>query len=903
MAQLLCPDPQVRQLHALASLWVSAARTLAPSHPHLAGQLCDLLGEVLGQLQPPRWPSDRYLARLQATGDPRSQLWEGWQFGGEPLPWTERREALERALERLQAAQAELSQRYPGEGQLLLTGHAHIDLAWLWPTDETRRKARRTFWSVIRLMERFPELHFNQSSAQIYRWIEEEDPELFERIRQRVAEGRWELVGGMWVEPDGNLPSGESWARQLLYGQRYFQSRFGRMARVAWLPDSFGYAGNLPQIFLGGGLQGFFTTKMHWNESNRFPFDAYLWEGIDGSRILSHGPENPVDGYNGVVDPESLLRTWSGYRAQRYGATCLFPFGYGDGGGGPSEEMLDRARQLQGFPGLPSLQHGRVEDFMARLARRKQLPTWFGEQYLELHRGTYTTQSAIKKLHRQLEATLVEAELAASLEQACLGGAYPSERLLALWTILLRNEFHDILPGSGVASVYQTARSELSSALEIAQGLRDQVLQRLSASLCPPGLAVWNLSLTPRPLRLEIPALGSGDLEFWHAGVRLPAQATESGWVIAADLEVPPVGYLSIELRPGAAPQAGEIQQGCVLDNGLLRAVVGEDGTVQVRDLEVDRELLSGRGNQIWIHPDLPRSWEAWDVDPVDQRSGEELVASSVRQLESGPVRWSVEVLRQAPGLSIQQRYRLVAGSRRLAIETEVTCSRRRTWVQAHFPLAIQSRQARFETAFGLVTRPTHRNTSWDAAQFEVPALRLADLSEGDYGVSLLNDGKYGHAAEGSVLSLSLLRSPTQPDPLADEGGQSFCYALYPHRGNGLASAFQEALDLNAPLRVCLQETPAERPVSFGWLRLEGVHSEHTPVLSALKRAEDGEGWILRIYDQLGGSGRFRLESPIWEVDSATDLLEQPSGPAQLERRPFGVLSLRLRRTGAAAGR
>ena len=371
---------------------------------------------------------------------------------------------------RLEALEAD----YPPVGRIALTGHAHLDLAWLWPVSETMRKGRRTFASVLSLMDRYDDFVFNQSSAQLYEWIERESPEIFERVMKRVEEGRWEPVGGSWVESDCQIPSGESMVRQMLYGQRYFEKHFGHRSRVAWLPDAFGFSPALPQLLKGAGMEGFFTYKLNWSETNEFPYDLYEWEGIDGSTVVAHDFDNPGQDYNGNITPKDIYGTWRNFEGKRHHPESLFSFGWGDGGGGPSEQMLENYSRLKSFPAMPRLRMAHVDEFFESLPK-EGLPRWTGELYLELHRGTLTTQARVKKLNREAEHRLFEAEALATLA-VLHGGEYQRDELEAAWKTLLLNQFHDILPGTSIGEVYEVTHKELAGVVRTARKLRDGAL-------------------------------------------------------------------------------------------------------------------------------------------------------------------------------------------------------------------------------------------------------------------------------------------------------------------------------------------------------------------------------------------------------------------------------------------
>ncbi|MDQ3793432.1 MAG: alpha-mannosidase, partial [Actinomycetota bacterium] len=654
---------------------------------------------------------------------------------------------------------------------------------------------------------------FNQSSAQLYEWIERDAPELFARVKERVEEGRWEPIGGSWVEADCQIPSGESFVRQLLYGQRYFEERFERRSTVAWFPDTFGYSPGLPQLLRGAGLSGFFTYKLNWSETNDFPHDLFVWEGIDGSRVVVHFFDNPGTDYNGDVSAHDLYGTWRNFKGRRHHQESLFSFGWGDGGGGPSEKMLENYDRLKSSPAMPRLRMARVDEFFASLPENG-LPDWVGELYLELHRGTLTTQAKVKRLNREVEHRLLEAEAFATI--ATLGGAaYPAERLERLWKTLLLNQFHDILPGTSISEVYEDAHCQLEETVSCAEQVRDEALHHLVREE-PAGaertVTVANGALHPRPLSVLLDRDVDGVTLTDAEGETLPTQRVADGLLVhAPHLLVPGLGWTTLHVQgdspssvdAGYGVRVEEAGGGASIENELLSVEVGADGSLhRVYDRKTEREVLEGRGNHLWAYADKPPNWDAWDVDANYELEGEELPGAQVVEVaEDGPLRASVCVERRWRGSRILQTYRLLAGLRRLEIETHVDWRERQVLLRALFPLNVRFHEATFETMYGAVKRPTHRNTSWDAARFEVSAHRYCDLSEPGYGVALLNDGKYGHSARGNVLGISLLRSPLYPDPLADEGEHRFTYSLLPHPGDWTeAGVTREAFALNSPL-------------------------------------------------------------------------------------------------------
>jgi alpha-mannosidase len=906
LARAVWVDEALERLLRRLQLVLEAAREL-DDHP-AARPLVECAAGALAEL---RWPSatQPYIAR-QAGSALLLNVWE-LPEGLDPHPpalGDEARRSVAAALDALGHGLAKLRERHPPVGALLLTGHAHLDLAWRWPLEETRRKARRTLSTVVGLLDRHPELHFNQSTAQVFSFLEEDDAGLLERIAAHVREGRFEPIGGMWVEPDCNMPAGESLVRQLLYGQRWFARCFGAPHTVCWLPDCFGFNPALPQLLVAAGIRHFMTIKLSWSETNRFPYDLFWWEGLDGTRVLAHMFDNPEVGYNGIVGPRSALGTWRAFKGVDVLPESLLSVGHGDGGGGPTEEMVRRARELEDFPALPRQRFGRVDEFFVRAeqaARKSPLPVWSGELYFELHRGTLTTQGRTKRLHRRAERDLVAAEALAAL--ATLAGGPEPESLEPLWRVLLRNQFHDILPGSSIRQVYETAEAELAAVSAGAEkaiaAALDELENRLrtatragrrgaaalagatGAARAPgaggAGAAVLlaNPDLSPRPLRVQLDVVLPG------------AQEVEDGSVLTGPAAVAglEVVIVSADRPAGAVSVTPE-----VLENDLLSVRLAADGSLSsVLDKRAGRQVLDGRGNQLWAYVDKPRAWDAWDIEASYADEAQELLAGEPpRVVESGPHRVAVRVERRFRDSRVVQDIRLWAGSPRLEFRTRLDWHDRRWLLKARFPLAVRSARASFETAFGVVERPTHRNTSWDAARFEVAGHRFADLSEPGYGAALLNDGRYGHHAIGSELGLSLLRSPIWPDPLADEGEQELVYALLPHAGDWLdGGVLAEAEDLNRPLPARVVAGAA--PGSLRPLRIGGVAAG----LGALKVLEDGGGLLLRVYEPRGARGGLTVATPpSWALDAELDLLERETGPPELDLRPFGVHSWRLRR-------
>lgn len=882
-------EDDLAKLIRLLKLVFETAQTLVKHNPDASDALLSTTETTLALLD---WPSESgpYLTRTARSEDVQ-KLWAfpPIETGARPPLGDRERNSVIRARTQLQQALKALQQRFPQRGRLVLNGHAHLDLAWLWPLDETRRKAERTFSTVVALMERYPEFKFNQSSAQIYAFVEADNRPLFEQIRRRVRAGQWELIGGMWVETDANMPCGESLTRQLLYGQRYFGRYFGRHAQVAWLPDCFGFTPALPQLFRQAGITSFVTTKLAWNETNTFPHDLFWWEGLDGSRVLSHSFYNPHAFYNAVPDAQTLHDTWQNFRGKRDHPESLLTIGHGDGGGGPTEGMLRRVRDLGDMPALPEVGFEQVHSLLGRMqqrARKRDLPVWVGELYLELHRGTLTTQGRTKRSHRRAERWLMRSEVVASM--VSLLGLMKVGSLEPLWRRLLRQQFHDILPGSSIAEVYEQAEATLGDVITQSEERLEPYLDALDGRFTTNGdrlgLLVVNPELAQRPLRVR--------LEAGHpASEALDAQKTDDGPIVCSNHTV---AGLSVNVLFDLAAPEGLTVSRKHLENRFVRVDLAPNGSLaRIFDKQAGREVLAGRGNQLWAYVDKPRTWDAWDIDVDYREQGDEITdLSSVEVVETGPCRAAIELERRFRSSTIRQTVRLWANSPRLDFVTAFDWHDRHYLLKAHFPLNVRSDYANFETAFGVVKRPTHRNTSFDAARFEVAGHRFADLSEPGYGVALLNDGRYGYHTLGNDLGLSLLRAPTYPDPYADEGKQRLVYALLPHQGDWLqGGVLQEAEDLNNPLVA----RPIESAQALSWqaVKITGLSLG----LGCLKVSEDDDGLILRVYEPQGARGNIDLKLPQgWQVAEEVDILERSLGAPKYDFKPFQVRSWRLRR-------
>ena len=736
-------------------------------------------------------------------------------------------------------------------------GHAHIDTAWEWPVREARRKVSRSWSTQLALMDEHPDYIFAASQPAQYEWMKTSYPDIYRRIKEKVAAGQWEPVGAMWVEADCNLPSGESLVRQLLYGKRFFMHEFGYETKILWLPDVFGYPGNLPQLISESGCNFFVTQKLSWNDTNKPEHHTFMWEGIDGSRIFTHFP--PADTYNGSFEPEEVERSIRNFKDGHSSHRSLYLFGWGDGGGGPQAEMIESAHRL-------GVEIGRASDFFdAASAEATGLATVVGELYFELHRGTYTSQSRTKRLNRLAQQALREAEM----WSVAAGGDYPAGELEVLWKTLLLNQFHDILPGSSIDWVYEDAERDLSEVVQSANAIAHRATTAISGS--GEEFAVFNPNSHHRR-------------EVIRAGDFRMVEAPPCGWAVqdaAGDVD-----RVSVTTRS--------------MENALLRVEWDDVGLLtSIWDKQSQREVLSGLGNLLQLHDDDPARWDAWDLDATYRDNAVDIVDLQRIQIEADdPLRAILGTTRKFGSSIIRQRMTLDAGSRVLRFETHVTWQEQHKMLKVAFPVTVSSREATYEIQFGHLRRPTHEDTNQARAMFEVCAQRWADLGDGEYGVALLNDCKHGYDIHGSVMRLSLLRAPTHPDPTADRGGHHFTYALMPHAGDFReAGVIAAAEDLNAPLRIV--------PGSHAGVARRSLVEIDTPqvVVEAIKRAEDSDAVIVRLYEAWGRGCKATLRTTLSASRAfLCDLLERDreevvvhDGVIALEMAPFKVVTLKLK--------
>lgn len=748
-------------------------------------------------------------------------------------------------------------------------GHSHIDMAWLWRLVHSREKASRTFSTVLHLMRQYPNYRYIHTSPQLYKYLKEDYPEIFAKVKEKIAAGEWEITGGMWIEPDTNVPNGESLIRQIQFGKRFMKEEFGVDTRVVWLPDVFGYSWALPQIMKKSGIDSFMTTKISWSQYNRFPFDTFNWRGIDGTEMFTHFITTPEEGakqytYNGMVEPASVKGIWDAYQQKEVNDELLLAFGWGDGGGGPTKEMIEAAEAMKNLPGLPRVQMDTAEPYFKRLRDRvkdQTIPVWDGELYLEYHRGTYTSQASLKRANRKAEFTYHNAEwLSVLADQLTHQSNYPHTALNEGWEMLLLNQFHDILPGSSIRQVNEDARKDYA----IVQNIGEKVLNEAKSSIEQniqieqDGIVVYNSLSYQRDGFIELPVSRFFTEETTivdEAGNALPAQVIQEAntqKVLIHANNVPALGYKTFKLSKGSILQSGIVVKKDYIENDFYQIRFNEKGQIiSLFDKRAAREVLAegARGNILQTFEDKPMNFDAWDIDLYYQEKMREVDnLAAVEVHEEGPVRGSLKFIWKFYDSTITQYISVYKNSPRIDFRTVVDWQEKQTLLKAAFPVNIRSTKATYDIQFGNIERPTHWNTSWDHARFEVVGHKWVDLSEGNFGVSLLNDCKYGHDVKENVLRLTLIKSAISPDETADRGIHEFTYSLVPHTGDWReGNIVKEAYNLNVPLLAgeLKANQTGSLPATHQFVEIDNDHV----LLETVKKAEDDEAIIVRFYE------------------------------------------------------
>lgn len=815
-------------------------------------------------------------------------------------------QTVDASLEQLENELAAISKK--SDVTVHTIGHTHIDVAWLWRLKHTREKAQRSFSTVLKLMNEYDEYLFLQSQPQLYHYIKDDCPALYEQMKLRIKEGRWEADGGMWLEADCNVISGESMVRQFVHGITFLKEEFGVDCKYLWLPDVFGYSWALPQIMKLCGLDSFMTTKISWNQYNSIPNDLFYWRGIDGSEIMTYFIQTPEPGrvdkrmstYNGVLTPYTVSGAWKRFKNKELTNDLLISYGYGDGGGGVNREMLECRRALDAMPGLPHVKTTRADEFFQKvhsdLAKTDSyIPVWDGELYLEYHRGTYTTQANNKKHNRKLEFALCEIEWMSSM--ALLnGGCYDKAAMDEAWKVLLCHQFHDIIPGSSIREVYEDS----DKAYAKIQATVDSCKSKLAEHLIKPSADKWSIldfgSFAHDELVLIPEARGGKFTD--DAGNVLESQKADNGTLVLTK-----TGALSqtvLQFTPDTAAVAASAfnydEQQHHLTTPFYQVTFHADGSGinSIFDVTAKREVLQGKGNILRVYEDKPLGNDAWDIDLFYLEKYEDIKAVSTVLAECGNLRCIIQNRYKYRNSIIEQDVVFYSHTQRIDFITRVEWAEERRLLRTLFETNIRSTKATYDIQYGYVERPTHWNTSWDVARFEVCGHKWADISEANYGVSLLNDCKYGYSVHDGVMGMSLLRSPKHPDTHADMGTHSFTYSLYPHM-HGLidGGTIEEGVALNQP-PVVLSGVSA-----YANKQLVRVDSSAV-IIDAVKPAEDNDGFVVRLHECRGGRCEINLTSDLQITGYAESNLleaytERTSGSeVAITLKPFEIKNIRL---------
>ncbi|MDD2431836.1 MAG: glycoside hydrolase family 38 C-terminal domain-containing protein [Firmicutes bacterium] len=774
-------------------------------------------------------------------------------------------------------------------GKLVLIPQSHIDLAWLWPEKETVRKISRTFSTALRLGELYDEFIYHQSQPQLFSHAKTYYPKLYTEIKKAVRSGKFKLVGGMWVEPDCNMPSGEAFVRQLLYGKKFFKEEFGCVPTVEWLPDVFGFSPSLPQLFVDSGTKAFMTIKTGWNDTNKMPDCVFNWRGIDGTSIPVFIPK----ALNEDVTAPDVIQAMENSKRTTILPVVAHLIGYGDGGGGVTIEQMNKGRLLSKLPALPEVEFGDIDSYVQDNIIGKPIKhTWDGELYLELHRGTTTSQARNKKWNRKLEFKVRDVEILSAFSHA-IGSEYPKTEIEKAWKVILKNQMHDILPGSSIREVYEKSEKDYLEVDRDLNKLKDKVLEDLAKNIevvkndntmdnidldVKKRFVVFNTVSFARKTLIKIAGLPKNASFINHKGKVLLSQRLKDGNTLV-EVDLPEMGYTTIDMvinrKSQVKPSSFTVSE-AEFDNGLVSVSFGEFGNVtEIKDLEIDEVVIKNSKHHLQFFDDRPLVWDAWEIDAdYAEVSFEPEKLISFKLKENGPICTSFEASWKVNQSTITQEIALYQKSKRVDFKTKVDWQEKHVLLKTIFDTKIRSRYATFDVAFGKYQRPTFQNTTWERAQYEVSAHKWADLSDGSHGVSLLNDCKYGYNVGDQTLGLSLLRAPTYPDKDADNGSHEFTYSVLLHEDVSCQKTIKEAYDLN--LESLVKEIPTSkangiRPLpkkhSFIELKSQGVF------LDTIKLAEKSNDYIFRFFESLGRREVLKVNSGLKLIDE-TDLLE-----------------------------
>ena len=779
-------------------------------------------------------------------------------------------------------------------------GHTHIDVAWQWTLEQTREKVQRSFSTVLKLMEKYPEYIFMSSQPQLYEYIKEDEPELYEKIKNRVKEGRWEADGAMWLEADCNLSSGESLVRQIMYGKRFMKNEFGVDSKILWLPDVFGYSAAMPQILKKTGVDKFVTSKISWNETNKMPFDSFMWEGIDGTEIFTYfltaqdyvRGEKPANytTYVGMVEPKMNLGTWERYQQKDYNNETVVTFGFGDGGGGPTYDMLEKLRRLSMcLPGMPKAQISRAGDFLERAVDNfnsnceltKRTPKWVGELYLEFHRGTYTSIAKNKKNNRYCEFLCQEAETLSVINCLLLKKDYQYTVFNSNWKVLLLNQFHDIIPGSSIKEVYDESDAEYAAVIRDIGGLKADNLQAIADNTKKEGLLVYN----PNSFCMSAYVPYGDDRRSMIYAEDIPP----CGWrVIDCDLKLDDVDVCR---------ESGVIESKhykiCFDNNMNICSIYDKDN---MREAVEPGKLM----NRLMIYEDFPRDYDNWEITNYYKQKGGRIDDVQEVKVISGNGYGGFRIERHYMNSVIIQEIIVYSESRRIDVKNYIDWHEHHVLLKAEFPVNVHTNKAVYDIQFGNVERPNYANTSWEAAKFEVCAHKWGDLSETGYGVSILNDCKYGYSAEGNVMTLTLIKCGTFPNEEADQGVHEFTYSIFPHQDDfRKGETVKEAYALNRPMTALQTHGGGSLPEEYSLISSDSPNI----VIETVKAAESGDGIIVRLFDVWNKKGIVKINfgfdvNNIYRCDLLENELKEENviskNAAELEVSNFEIVTLKV---------
>lgn len=850
-------DPQLLAFHQLAETTLDTCRTLDANDP-IASNLLRALDAAFVVLDTRDPIGD---ALYETTAAALSSLRQGIAGAGVPLDVT-----------------------------LHGIGHAHMDIAYLWPISQIRLKNARTYSNVLRLMDENPDYKFSHSQPQLYAMVAEDYPDIAAKIKDRVKEGRWEVMGGMWVEPDLNIPGPEALIRQLTLGRGYFQETFGDVETpVLWLPDTFGFPAQIPQLMKLAGLRWFATNKLNWNQLNSVPSSTHHWQGLDGSRVLAHIFTTPRDvqylpfptNYKSDLSAQEVLGTWTRSTAPDTVRDLPICYGFGDGGGGPTETLLAKSGIFRDFPGMPRFKHSTVREVFEALEKRADdLPVWAGEHYMEGHRGTYTSQAWIKRANRRAEAALHEAEALAAM-----AGQTPD--LGEAWRLLCLNQFHDIVTGTSIAEVFENARKDYAMIMELAEAVSRQAADALALS---------------KPAIANVSPVAGARIALADKSAGVGSQKTEDGYLIHFD-NLPSYSVTATDAAtdPVAPVNCMENAAGIMLENRFVSVSLSKEGQITgVFDKRAGTNALQPGeiGNQLIAFEDRPICWDAWDIDPSYEDRPEIIQGKkNMRIIERGPLRAVVEVTTQWRSSTILQRIQLCAHSPRLDFVTDVNWNEQHILLKASFPTNVDASIAMFDIQWGQVERATTRDTQFNTARFEVSAQKSASVADEDLAVAILNDCKYGYDVQGGTIRITLIKSSTSPDKNADQGHHRFTYSLLAYDPGRPDALNTEAYSLNRPLRL-IDPSPKSQQNEFGFIESRNLNV----IIETLKPANDGMGYIIRLYEAVGQRTTTRLQAArkiksfeLTDIfEGATRVIPFDLNGADVEFGPFEILTFRI---------